>query len=169
MDWVLLEYVNMASKDLTGLKFGLLTVKKLAGINKMYNYREWLCECECGNTTIVRGYSLTSNVTKSCGCLRKQKTSERTKTLMKTHGLSKTKLYKKWGSIKRNCYCRRNYNYKFYGLKGVAVCDEWLNDFMNFYNWSMENGYTESKYLIRKNKNGNYEPSNCYWGEEVIK
>jgi hypothetical protein len=58
--------------DLTGKKFGFLTVLKLAGHNK-HGEAMWLTECERdGNQTIVRGVALRSGKTKSCGCLQKE-------------------------------------------------------------------------------------------------
>jgi hypothetical protein len=52
--------------DITGRKYGRLTVKSYVG-----NY-EWLCECECGGEKIVKKHSLTSEFTKSCGCLARE-------------------------------------------------------------------------------------------------
>lgn len=57
--------------ELTGQKFGRLTVIKFSHINKSKNTC-WLCKCRCGKETIVRGYSLKYGDTKSCGCLKKE-------------------------------------------------------------------------------------------------
>ena len=58
----------MKKKDLTGLRFGKLTVKTQNGVNKWGN-TIWLCECDCGNETTVVSGSLTNGFTNSCGCL----------------------------------------------------------------------------------------------------
>lgn len=55
------------------------------------------------------------------------------------------------------------HHYKHYFGRGITVCDEWKNDFMNFYNWSMKNGYSDDLELDRIDNDGNYEPSNCQW------
>lgn len=48
------------------------------------------------------------------------------------------------------------------------MCDEWKNDFMNFYDWSINNGYNDSLTIGRINVNGNYKPSNCRWVDRKI-
>ena len=144
--------------DLIGKKFGKLTVIKNVGIDKKYNTL-WLCKCDCGNEKIVARYKLTIGNTKSCGCLKKQHCSN----LHKIHGLSNTKIGYTWRGMKSRCYNPKNENYKNYGGRGIKVCDEWLNDFMNFYNWSINNGYKEDLSIDRINSDGNYEPNNCRW------
>lgn len=67
--------------DLTGQKFGRLTVIKRAENTSSQNLR--LCQCDCGNTTIVHASKLKSNHTRSCGCYK----TERAKNLNKTHGM----------------------------------------------------------------------------------
>ena len=144
--------------DLIGHKFGKLTVIKNVGTNKRHNTL-WLCKCECGNNKIVARDKLITGNTKSCGCLKKQHCS----SLHKTHSLSNTKIGYTWRGMKSRCYNPKNENYKNYGGRGIKVCDEWLNDFMNFYNWSINNGYKEDLSIDRINSDGNYEPNNCRW------
>lgn len=54
--------------NLTGKRFGKLTVLKYAGSNR--GRSQWLCECDCGNQVIVNQMELSHNDTLSCGCLR---------------------------------------------------------------------------------------------------
>jgi hypothetical protein len=70
--------------DVTGMKFGRLTVIN-RGENDAVGQARWNCQCECGNTTLVRGFQLRSGQIKSCGCLSVEKFLDR----VKTHGLSK--------------------------------------------------------------------------------
>lgn len=77
--------------------------------------------------------------------------------------VKKTKLYYIWQGMKRRCDCASNNSYKYYGARGITVCDEWYNDFSAFKQWSLNNGYIEGLTIERRNVNGNYEPSNCTW------
>lgn len=63
-------------KDLTGQHFGRLTVIERAENGKDRKPR-WVCECTCGAKVVIGGYALKSGKTQSCGCLRKEKSSER--------------------------------------------------------------------------------------------
>lgn len=80
---------------------------------------------------------------------------------MKKHGMSKTREYKSWSEAKQRCGNSNNDKHKWYGLRGIKMCDEWLNDFMAFYNHIGEKpiGYE----LDRIDNNKGYEPGNVRW------
>lgn len=82
---------------------------------------------------------------------------------MEYHGMSKTTIYRRYQSMKERCNNKNNPMYKYYGDRGIKVCDEWQNSFLKFYEWSVESGFKKELQIDRINNDGNYEPSNCRW------
>lgn len=147
--------------DETGKRYGKLTVIKMCEPNKEKRAK-WLCKCDCGNYTTVIGKSLRNGSTKSCGCHRKE-VLKRGAAIQTTHGETNSKLYNVWRGIKKRCRLKSSPNYKWYGLKGIDVCDEWLNSYESFRDWSHKNGYKEGLTIDRINVMGDYTPQNCRW------
>lgn len=142
-------------KDLNGRVFSRLTVLERWG--KIRKEASWLCVCACGNFTIASGYSLRSRGTRSCGCLSRELSSKRFKTINLTHGMEGTPIYKRWsGMISR---CRGSH--KNYGGRGIAVCKRWLK-FENFYK-DMGDSPSKIHSIDRIDNNKGYSRGNCRW------
>lgn len=149
-------------KDLTGLKFGKLTVIEQAGHDK-YNKILWKCKCDCGNETITHGRDLVNGHCKSCGCIL----SENKKKRSRFKGLSDTRIYTIWKGMIQRCNNSNCDAYSYYGAKGIKVCDEWsgTQGFFNFVAWSLENGYSKDLTIDRINGQDGYRPDNCRWAD----
>lgn len=140
-------------------KYGRLTITKETLIKVYPNgarFRRVEAICDCG---VVREYNLLNILhgrSASCGCFLRENPAH------VTHGLSKTPIYRIYNDIKTRCYNKNSDAYHWYGAKGVKMCDEWLNDFVIFYDWVISNGYRKGLTVDRyPNKLGNYDPSNC--------
>lgn len=145
--------------DLTGQVFGKLTVVK--EVEQASNYiRRYLCECECGASSIVTQGHLRMGHTISCGCVRQQNLNEG--NCRRVHGDAGTLLYRVWSGMKSRCYTPTNPNYPNYGAKGVQVIAEWL-DYEVFKQWAILTGYNQGLTIERVNVYKDYCPENCKW------
>ena len=149
-------------EDLTGRKFGRLTVIEqvedhisLSGSH----YPNWKCQCDCGTVCERTANQLTLNTMISCGC----KTKEAQHLGFLKHGMKGTRLYRIWKAMKTRCYNPNSPYFKYYGGKGITVCDEWRDSFQAFYEWSMANGYSDELTIDRIDSDKGYFPANCRW------
>lgn len=148
-----------SASKLVGQRFGgLYVVRRILEPPAL-----WECLCDCGATCYVLSSRLTSGNTSSCGCRKRAALGERTKT----HGLSNggprgyvSRAYGIWQAMRDRCTNSHRSDYKYYGGKGIAVCQRW-NSFENFFADMGEPplGLT----LDRIDSSKGYEASNCRW------
>lgn len=152
-----------------GMKYGRLTVLRFEESRNQRRF--WRCVCDCGNEAVVMTKYLNNGDTKSCGCLMREAVRENAKGMHKKSPASKRnpKFYIKnkrhplvsvLKGMNQRCNNEKCKNYKWYGGKGVKVCEEWKNT-ENFIVWAENNGYKKGLTIDRIDPSKDYSPENC--------
>jgi hypothetical protein len=148
--------------DLTGRKFGRLTVLSRAAVKN--DRTMWNCRCDCGLEHIAQSHHLLTGHTKSCGCA--------TGTLIAKSKICRTAEQRRLRHIlygmKQRCNNPENHAFQNYGGRGIKICNEWVNDFDSFYNWAVDNGYNNKLSIDRIDNDKGYSPDNCRWADKGV-
>lgn len=152
------------TKDITGLRFGNLTVVSFVPRTGSLGGARWLCKCDCGSQKVVLGGNLRSGGTKTCGCSGRELQAQK----VSTHGMTGSDSYSSWASMKSRCLNPNDSTYDLYGGRGITIHSDWLGPtgFETFLS-DMGPRPAKSHTLDRINVDGNYEPGNCRWATPV--
>lgn len=149
------------------------TILKRSFIPVPGRFKMWTCRCICGTIRDVRGTYLEKGQSHSCGCLAKELIRQK----VSIHGdsgfnnkTSKTEtkrhyLYSLWSGIQQRTSNMSNNAWNRYGGRGIRMYEPWLQDYLTFKEWILQNlgERPPGMSLDRINNNGNYEPGNLRW------
>jgi len=161
--------------DLTGQRFGRLTVLSFVGLDRR-GKRLWSSRCDCGGSAVSRAGALRRGVSRSCGCLRREALAAgaarrhaaagppRKRVSQGRKGEYATPERMAWEDMQRRCTNPQRRDYHRYGGRGIRVCERWTGSdgyaaFLADMGRKPRRGYS----LERRNVDGNYEPANCCW------
>lgn len=121
------------------------------------NYRA-KCRCICGVEREVLTFAMLSGMSNSCGCLGR--------IGYVAHGRCRTVEYHCWIHIKDRCHNPKSNGFYNYGARGIIVCKRWRTSFQEFLK-DMGTRPEGTTSIERRNVNGDYAPSNCYWATDI--
>lgn len=148
------------TKDISGFTFGSLTV--LAHCGRSSGNQLYKCRCDCGRLDSFYYCNLVTGRTRSCGCLTGSKIGARFLRHGESYTRGMTAEYKAWLGMKERCFNANGKNYRYYGARGITVCEQWKDSYSSFLEHIGRRPSTAHS-VDRINNDGNYEPGNVRW------
>lgn len=155
----------MTRIDITGQRFGLLTVLEMV---RSERGAMWVvCDCDCGTRGFrTESYSVRKGLTTSCGCRLKSMLTNG--DVRRVHGESPrdggwTAEYRAWVNMNTRCHNPKATRFKNWGGRGITVSDEWHHDFAAFLEHVGRRPSPHHSLDRFPNPDGNYEPGNVRW------
>jgi hypothetical protein len=139
--------------DISGKVYGRLVVLRLHNERGKHDETLWICQCQCGNTTVLGKTAL--GHTKSCGCFKKTQGGHS----------RKHRLWKRWQTMIARCHDDKDPKFYLYGARGITVCDRWKH-FPNFIE-DLNATFFPGATIDRRDGDKGYSPDNCRWATSL--
>jgi len=149
-----------------GDRIGMLTITETE-IRQQYSGGKRLfarAKCDCGKEILRRYASLQDPRYVSCGCFH----NEQLRQMATRHGDSASRLYYTWRTMIARCHDPLRNEFKWYGKRGIAVCQEWRQSYEAFRSWALAAGYCDGLTIDRIDADQGYLPQNCRWVSRSI-